>query len=343
MKKVFIGVDFSKKKFDVSVIDGDDMSLLAQGSFENTRPGCKALLSWLKEVTHATRKGWLFCGEHTGVYSMTLCSFLISKGLVIWMENPLQIKQSSGIRRGKSDPADSLMIAEYAYRNWDKATPYRLPDKDLQALDILLTYRERLLSAKQQLLVSATELRATYQRNTASRFVYEKSLRSIESFNKDIKACEEEIMNTIQNNEAIKENYEIVTSIKGISLVNAVAMLVITQNFTSFDNPRQYACYAGLAPFGKQSGSSIYSKPHVSHLANKKIKVLLTQAARCAVKFNPQMKAYYERKIAEGKNRWLVINNVRNKLVHCAFTLVAKKELYQAEYASTLKKEVSHP
>lgn len=38
---------------------------------------------------------------------------------------------------------------------------------------------------------------------------------------------------------------------------------------------RQFACYAGVAPFGHQSGNSIHGTPHVSHLANKQIKSLL--------------------------------------------------------------------
>jgi transposase len=337
MKKEFIGVDFSKKKFDVSVIDGEDMSLLGQNSFANDRSGYKELLAWLKEITHVTRKDWMFCGEHTGLYGMGLCSFLISKELFIWMENPLQIKLSTGIKRGKSDPADSRMIAEYACRNWDKAKPYKLPEKDLQALDQLLSHRQRLLDAKQPLLVAATELRACYQRDTTARYIYEDSLAEVERLNKRIKSCERKMLEIIRNNEALKENYEIVSSIKGIALINTIAMLVVTQNFTLFDNPRQYACYAGLAPFGKQSGSSISGKPHVSHLANKKIKVLLTQAAKCAIQHNPQLKAYYERKIAEGKNKWLVLNNVRSKLVHCAFAMVAKKERYQAEYVNPIK------
>jgi transposase len=337
MKKVFIGVDFSKKKFDVSVLDGDDMSLLGQNSFVNDRSGCKELLNWLKEITHVTRKGWMFCGEHTGLYGMTLCSFLISKELVIWMENPLQIKLSSGIKRGKSDPADSLMIAKYAYRNWDRAKPYKLPDNDLHALDMLLSHRQRLLDSKLRLLTAANELRACYQRDATARYIYEESQAEVDRLNKRIGMCEAKILDVIQNNEGLKENYEIVSSIKGMALVNTVSMLIITQNFTLFDNPRQYACYAGLAPFGKQSGTSISSKPRVSHLANKKIKVLLTQAAKCAVIHNPQMKAYYNRKISEGKNKWLVLNNVRSKLVHCAFAMVAKKERYQAEYINPIK------
>jgi transposase len=333
MENIFIGVDFSKKVFDVSVLSGSDMSLLGQGCFDNNRSGCQALLSWMRETTAVSRKQWLFCGEHTGLYSVTLCTFLLSKNLFIWMENPVQIKQSSGMRRGKSDPADSRMIAEYAYRHRDKAKCYQLPDKDIHALDKLLSYRHRLVVARQTLLVAAKETRACYERDAVVGFVDKSSKKEAARMEKEIKLCEKKMLQIIDANEALKANYDIVSSIKGIALINTVALLVTTQNFTLFDNSRQYACYAGLAPFGRNSGTSVHVKPHVSPMANKQMKVLLTQAARSAIQFNPQMKAYYQRKIAEGKSQWLIINNVRNKLVHCVFTMVKNRQSYQPDYA----------
>jgi hypothetical protein len=92
-----------------------------------------------------------------------------------------------------------------------------------------------------------------------------------------------------------------------------------------------------MAPFGKQSGTSIKTQPHVSHLANKQIKVLLTQAAKSAVRYDPNIRDYYQRKIAEGKNKWLVINNVRNKLIHRIFALVKNKQSYQLDYVRPIK------
>ncbi|MDR1121550.1 MAG: IS110 family transposase, partial [Dysgonamonadaceae bacterium] len=84
--------------------------------------------------------------------------------------------------------------------------------------------------------------------------------------------------------------------------------------------------------FGKQSGTSLKTQPHVSHLANKQIKALLTQAAKCAIRYDPSIRNYYQRKTAEGKNGWLVVNNVRNKLIHRIFAIVRNKQLYQLEY-----------
>jgi hypothetical protein len=95
-----------------------------------------------------------------------------------------------------------------------------------------------------------------------------------------------------------------------------------------------------MAPFGKQSGTSIHTKPHVSQLADKNIKVLLTQAAKCAIKHDPNIRQYYQRKLAEGKDKWLITNNIKNKLVHRIFAVVRNKQLYQVGYTNFTNKTV---
>ncbi|MDR2927520.1 MAG: IS110 family transposase [Cytophagaceae bacterium] len=73
-----------------------------------------------------------------------------------------------------------------------------------------------------------------------------------------------------------------VASIKGVALINTVSVLVATQNFRQFEIIRQFAYYVRMLSFGRQSGTSTNCKTKVSHLANKKIKTLPTQAAQCA-------------------------------------------------------------
>ena len=146
----------------------------------------------------------------------------------------------------------------------------------------------------------------------------------------------------IKSDEGLQENFTLVTSIKGVALINTVVILIATQNFTRFTNARQFACYAGMAPFGKQSGTSINSKPKVSRLANKKIKTLLTQAAKSAMAHDPNIKRYYERKAVEGKDKWLITNNVRNKIVHTIFAIVRSKQPYSVNYVrDTQNREVA--
>ncbi|GHT25705.1 IS110 family transposase [Bacteroidia bacterium] len=340
-KKLFIGIDFSKKTFDVSVMHSLDLEGVSYRQFGNTREGCEEMLKWMKTQTVLPQEEWLFCGEHTGLCDVLVSNFLVKQGLFMWLENPMQIKSCTGIKREKSDRIDSRDIALYACRYQDKQRAYHLPDKDLKALDELLSYRERLVSAKHTFVVSANELRGVYQRDVNVRHIYEDSRQEIERLNKKIKATEALMKKLIAANESLNETYQLVTSIKGIALINAVAFIVLTENFTRFETSRQFACYAGMAPFGRQSGTALNTHPHVSHLANKKIKKLLTQAALCAMRHDKNMRQYYERKRAEGKHEGVIINNVRNKLIHCIFAVVRSKVFYQEDYLNPLKKAIA--
>jgi transposase len=309
--------------------------------FENSSQGCEALLKWIKSLTGTPGKEWLFCSEHTGLYSLCLSEFLIGKELFMWLENPLQIKMSSGIKRGKNDKTDSRGIALYAYRYQDKARAYQLPAGALQALALLLSFRERLKKNKQSLPVSAAEIRSIIRRDPTARFIYEQSKKDVERINKEIKEVERRMPEQIQSDERLMANYQLISSVKGVALINTATVPVVTQNFTRFENSRQFACYAGLAPFGKQSGTSINSNPRVNGLADKKLKSLLTQAAQCAVRFDSNLKHYYERKLAEGKNKWLVLNSAKNKIIHRIFAAVRNRQVYRADYVSQPDKSVA--
>ncbi|WP_308528600.1 transposase, partial [uncultured Prevotella sp.] len=92
------------------------------------------------------------------------------------------------------------------------------------------------------------------------------------------------------------------------------------------------ACYYGIAPFGKDSGTSVHSDPHVHYMANRQIKAMLTQAAQAAVKFNPVMVRYYIHLVERGKKKQVALNNVKNKLVHLVTAMVRNRKTFTPEY-----------
>ena len=81
------------------------------------------------------------------------------------------------------------------------------------------------------------------------------------------------------------------------------------------------------------SGSSIQKRSRAHQMANKTMKKQLHMCALAAVRHDPEMKAYYERKAGEGKNKMLVLNNVRNKLVLRVCAVVKRQTPYQKSVA----------
>ena len=91
---------------------------------------------------------------------------------------------------------------------------------------------------------------------------------------------------------------------------------------------RKLACYCGVAPFEHSSGSSVRGKTKVHYMANKKLKCNLHMASLSAIKLDQDLKKYYERKVAEGKNKMSVLNAVKNKLLARVIAVVNKQQEY---------------
>ena len=106
-------------------------------------------------------------------------------------------------------------------------------------------------------------------------------------------------------------------------------MICFTNEFTLYQNSRQLACYCGIAPFEHTSGKSIRLKPKVHHMANKIMKKQLHLCALSASSADPEMREYFQRKVLEGKNKMLVINNIRNKLIHRVCAVINRNSPYE--------------
>lgn len=337
MKNLFVGIDFSKEKVDVAVICAEGLSETAErvcGEFKNSVAGYRQMLKWVERNSQGTDESlWLFCGENTGDYSTGLCNFLYGRGHDMWLENAKSIRDASGIRRLKSDRADASMIAEYAMRNHDRAVIYEPLSESLTQLRELFLFRQTVVRHRCSFQVRREGKRLTMEKSPAKSIISQKGRSIVNRLNKVIEDIDREIEALIDSDRELKETFDIVTSVPGIGTQNAVAFMVYTNNFKKFDhNPRKIACYYGIAPFGRDSGSSVHTDPHVHYMANRMIKALLTQAALAAVNFNSLMAEYYYRLIGRGKKKQVALNNVKNKLIRLVTAMVRDRRAYNPGY-----------
>lgn len=323
--KNFIGIDLSKINIDLHLIETENnSSYLGKCKNEN-----KAIGLYLKKLFKSKKLSideTLICAEHTGIYSKHLEDVCVKMGYKLWMENPRKIKFSVGMSRGKSDPVDSFRIADYAKRYNDKVVIFEAKRKIYIELETLTNARETILQFKNQVSVQLKECEkfSTLQSNILTEAYKE----PLEAASLKLKQLNKQIDAKIQECESIDKSISLITSIPGVGRETALALVLSTSNFELFDSPGQMACYAGVAPFVHQSGSSIKGRTRVSHAANKNIKRLLHMAAICAMRFNKDLKTYYIRKVKEGKNKMSVINALRNKLIHRIFALIKRGTPY---------------
>ena len=321
----FTGVDVSKLTLDVCLLSGDDHSSVAHAVFNNNKNGIRQLFKWLKQ--QAELEHCLFCLEHTGIYAMPLCCQLGEMNLNFALVPAIEVQRSIGLKRGKSDKADALAIAQYALVRQKSISLYQLPERKLMKLRVLLTQRQSLVRHKQQFQLAANEHKG-YMEKELMREVSKQNLSLMRSVSAKIKEIEKLIQELVTSDEQMKKTFDLLQSIPGIGPQIAVQLIACTRCFTAFENSRQFACYAGIAPFEYRSGISIKGRNKVSHFANKHIKTLLNLAALNAKKTDRQLLDYAERKLREGKNKMLILNNLRNKIVSRIFATIKRGTPY---------------
>ena len=266
--------------------------------------------------------------EHTGLYSLKLEKYLHGEAIAFCKLPALQIKRSLGMVRGKNDKIDAIRIAEYGWLRKSQLVITNKTEGNVEQLRHLLSLRSKLVKDRSGYLTRLKEMKAS-EICSSKNIMIKAQEDIIKIFSMQVDKIESSINELIASDQKIRQTVELLKSIRGVGLIVAINMIACTENFKRFSSARKFNCYAGLAPFGHESGSSIKGRYRVSHLANKEIKTLLNLAAFCAVRCNAELRQYYQRKVAEGKTKMCCVNIIRSKLVARMFAIVKRQSPYQ--------------
>ena len=323
-----IGMDMSKHSFDMGFLSTNSPENIVHHAFNNDIKGFNQMMGFINETTadfDITKA--LFCMEATGLYCDALLQFFQDHQANVWVENAVQIKRSLGIKRGKTDKADSISIAKYAFKNVELVRLWKPSGIVLEKIKHLATLRERMVITQKRLVTPIDELRNAGDDKMAD-LLYKSIKKSINAIDADLKKIEVKIMECLKEDSSLHHIFSLITSVVGIGFVTAVNLIIHTQGFSVMCDSRKLACYCGVAPFPYQSGISIKGRTKVSHMANKKLKTNLHLAALTAIKHDPEISAYYLRKVSEGKPKMSVINAVRFKLLARVVAVVNNDTMY---------------
>jgi transposase len=329
----FIGIDIAKDTLDWAVYTQQGVHLSIHTP--NTPAGIKTALSEFKTLSGWNPKQAVFCMEHTGIYNTHLLKLLYELKLAVWLESSLQIKQAGGMQRGKTDKVDARRIAQYAYRFRDQIRLWEPPREVIQQLAFLSAIRQRLNQAYNLLAVPVAE-QETFIKKSLQKTLTTNVNKSLTALKDEQKAVEQQIKELIQADPRLKELFDLMVSVPGIGPVIATELLITTNEMQTINDPKKLACHAGVAPFEYRSGSSIRGKTRVSHQARKRLKSLLHMGTMSAIQVKGDLQEYYLRKLAEGKHTMLVLNAVRNKLIHRVCAVVRRGEKYEKNYVPAL-------
>jgi len=317
--QTIVGIDVSNNTLDICVIGGnqDQQSFVIKNEV-------KAILKFFKAYAEPLIIGM----ENTGRYNWFLYEALKESAHRLFVISPLHLKKSMGLTRGKNDKVDAVRIAAFIKKHHTDLPQWKPSTQAVQQLKALLSERNNRIKSRKQLVTRQHD----YSRmkhlgiDKELRMLNEQQLRLID---KQIELIEKRIEFVIKSDEQMCRQAKLIRSIPGVGKVLSWVMLAKTESFQLITEPRKMACYSGVVPFAYQSGTSVRGKERVSSYADKAIKTVLHMAAMSAIRLKNDLRDYYLRKVAQGKNKMSVLNAVRNKIVHRIFAVIKAQRPYQ--------------
>jgi len=332
-REFFIGVDISKDTFDAALMISDHRRQgdILKAQFKNNKTGLKEFDKWLKANRVARNEQAMLVIENTGLYHCLLWDYCSKHEIRIHIGNGAHLKWSFGIARGKNDQIDSVRLCNYCFKNVDELKLAPEPDPNILKLKVLIATRSRLVKNRGGHQAHLGEINSSLE-SAIYKMVKKELQLVIDCIEKAIKNIERKIQDLMKASHELSTHYKLLLSVPGIGPVTAAYLISCTNNFDTHPTGKQLACYAGIAPFSKESGTSIKGKARVHKMGNKELKRLLYMAVRSALQHNAEYKAYYDRKIAEGKPELFVVNALKNKIISRAAAVIRDSKAYVENY-----------
>ncbi|HYI79087.1 MAG TPA: IS110 family transposase [Chryseolinea sp.] len=318
MKFLVVGVDVSKATLDLC-IKPFDLQLQINNNLQGFKSFCKEL-----KKNRGADTAVMVVMEHTGNYSARFEKFLQGKSIDYCKIAALEIKRSLGMVRGKNDKIDASRIAQYGWLRREQLKADVPCDDSLVRLKDLLSLRRKIVRDRSGYVCRLKELKSGKDYRKSDPIIQSQQ-NIVAMLTSQQKLVEKQIRELIHSDEKLKQTSELLKTIKGIGEIVAAFMICCTNNFKRFSKARQFNCYAGLAPFKNESGTSIKGRARVSHLANKEAKSLLNLAACAAIRHDIELKKYYQRRVSGGMKKMSCLNIIRSKIVSRIFA-VAKRQ-----------------
>jgi len=118
------------------------------------------------------------------------------------------------------------------------------------------------------------------------------------------------------------------TSIPGIGPVTGAAIVAEIGDVSRFDSVEKLVAYAGIDPSVYQTGQFRASEAHMSKRGSPYLRHALWLAASVAIKHDPQLQAYYQRKRQEGKHYGTALGAVCRKLLARVYIVLKEQRPY---------------
>jgi len=324
----YLAFDVSKNK-----LDGVLTNLRTRTEYFQIDNDCQSMVNWLNKVK-LPKKVVVGC-ESTGGYHSLVMRVFVEKGFTFKLINPILVKQftRTTIRKKKTDLTDSLIIAKLL----------------AQGEGYLVKPNELDLTAKtlQRGLEKLTEEKHKFNLMRKSLKFQEENEATI-SLDDRFKEIEDKIEETINEHlSCLKKEYsqepviELLETIPGISFKLAFVIWTEIGSINKFEDSNKLVAFSGLDPKIRQSGHCLNNQGKLTKRGSPHLRRALFIAASVSRRFDPELKAYYEKKRSEGKRYTVAVCAVARKLIYRVYAVWArqtpyvKKEIYTLDIERT--------
>ena len=292
---VYVGIDVSKHRLDVYLRPNERAS-----SFENDESGVGQLREYLKNQAGEM----LIVMEATNVFWKLAATQLVAARLKVAVVNPRQVRdfaKATGTL-AKTDTIDAKILALFAER---VCPPVRaMPDDQCEVARELLARRSQLMAMR-----IAEKNRLSSARGKPVRKDIEVAIKF---FDERLNALDQEIDQWLRATPVDQSRVNLLTSFRAIGPNTARALLIGVPELGTLTG-KQISALVGLAPFARDSGKK-RGQRHIGG-GRSAVRSALYMPAIAALRFNPVIRAFYDRMIAAGKHHYVAITACMRKML----------------------------
>lgn len=308
MDAIYVGIDVSKDRLDVHVRPSGE-------TFAVTRNG-KGLSELLERLCGVAPR--LIAVEATGGFETIVAAAIAGAHLPLAVVNPAQVRhfaQAVG-KRVKTDPIDATVIARFAEAV--KPEPRELPDEAGRLLAELVSRRVQLI----EMLVAERQ-----REKRASAVRVRKSLaRHIAALEKELPVIDRDIDTMVRGSPVWREKEDLLITFPGVSNKLARTFLADMPELGRLTR-RRIASLGGVAPFTRQSGQ--WKGRSMIAGGRPLTRTAIFIAALSASRYNPVLRAFYQRLLAGGKPKMVALIAVARKILTILNAMLRDKQQWQ--------------
>ena len=293
MDKITVGIDVSRDQLDVAMYPGGEVFVVGRDT-----DGFKKLCDRLTKI-----KPEIVALEATGGYETTPAAAIATAGFVVAIVNPVQVRAFAKAlgQRAKTDPIDAAVIAHFAAAT--DVRPHLALDEATRRLADLVSRRRQIIEM----------LGAEQNRLERAAAGTKKSInRLVKALKKEMEYVEAEIHETVRSSPVWAAKEDLLSSVPGIGPAISRTLIAEMPELGQLDR-KQIAALAGLAPYTRQSGQ--WKGRSFIGGGRASVRSALFMGALVAKRYNPVLKAFFDRLVAAGKPKMVAVIAVARKLL----------------------------